>query len=160
MLGDARKRIFNGTRTPLLFNCTLKEMFRNIDWAEKVINIEGEFFNNLRFADDVTVIAETLPEIIVMLKDLIQRGHREPSSLQVVRNAVVQNLAEGLTFSNLFIVGTFSQPLFHSCNNWNLRKVFRSIVVAGTFCAGRSVTGCFASSSALSLSRIFILNHL
>ncbi len=40
----------------LLFNCA--EIFRNLDWENKGIKINGEYLNNLRFADDVVVISD------------------------------------------------------------------------------------------------------
>ena len=55
------------------------------------INIEGEFFNNLRFADYVTVVAEILPEIIGMLKDLIQRGREAGLEINMHKTTIIMN---------------------------------------------------------------------
>ncbi len=41
--------------SPLLFNCALDEIFKNLNWENKGIKINREFLNNLRFTDDVTM---------------------------------------------------------------------------------------------------------
>ncbi len=56
--------------SPLLFNCALQEIFRTINCEGKGININGENLRNLRFADDVTLIAKNEDELIELLKDL------------------------------------------------------------------------------------------
>ena len=37
----------------ILFNSLLGEIFRNLEWEEKGINISGQFLSNLCFADDI-----------------------------------------------------------------------------------------------------------
>lgn len=40
----------------LLFNCILEEVFKELEWNNKGLNINGQKFTNLRFADDVVLI--------------------------------------------------------------------------------------------------------
>lgn len=40
----------------ILVNCASEEICRNLNWGKKGIKINGEFLNNLRFADDVTLV--------------------------------------------------------------------------------------------------------
>lgn len=56
--------------SPLRFNCALEEIFKNLDWDKKVIKINGEYLNNLRFADDVVLIASKKEELENMIRDL------------------------------------------------------------------------------------------
>ena len=50
-----------------LFNCLLEEVFRSLDWGKKGINISGENLSNLRFADDVILIATDFSELREMV---------------------------------------------------------------------------------------------
>ena len=43
-----------------LFTATLQDLFRNFDWSNRGVSITGNKLSNLRFADDVTIIAQTL----------------------------------------------------------------------------------------------------
>jgi hypothetical protein len=58
------------TISPKLFTACLEKIFRSIDWTEKGINVNGERFNHLRFADDIIIITDNLNNIESMLKDL------------------------------------------------------------------------------------------
>ena len=56
--------------SPALFNCALEEMFRNLNWDNKGLRVNGRNLNNLRFADDIVLIATSLDDMITMIKDL------------------------------------------------------------------------------------------
>ena len=58
------------TISPKLFTACLESIFRKMDWEGKGININGEYLNHLRFADDIILISETPEELQVMLNDL------------------------------------------------------------------------------------------
>ena len=47
------------TIPPKLFTVTLDSIFRRLSWENKGVNIEGDFLNNLRFADDIFVCTVT-----------------------------------------------------------------------------------------------------
>lgn len=49
--------------SPILLNHLLEKVFRGLNWETKRININGEFKNNLRFADDIILIAEKMQEL-------------------------------------------------------------------------------------------------
>ena len=56
-------------------------MFRSLDWKDEEVNINGENLNNLRFADDVILIEESLTKLgKVSNNDLIRKG--EEAGLQ------------------------------------------------------------------------------
>ncbi len=43
--------------------CLLKDIFQKMNWEGKGIKINGEFLNNLRFADDVVLISQDGEEL-------------------------------------------------------------------------------------------------
>lgn len=63
--------------SPNLLNCILEEAMRSLDWKDRGIKINGEFLNNLRFADNVVLIAGNLMELIQNAEeflDLCEKG--------------------------------------------------------------------------------------
>ena len=42
------------------FHQSLEDLFRNCDWSDRGVSINGSKLSNLRFADDVTIIAQDL----------------------------------------------------------------------------------------------------
>ena len=43
--------------SPALINCALEDIFKKLNWTNKDIKINGAYLNNLRFADDLVLIA-------------------------------------------------------------------------------------------------------
>lgn len=60
--------------TPVLFNCALQEIFRNLNWENKGIKVDGEMLSNPRFADDAIFVAENIDDMKIILDDLIEKG--------------------------------------------------------------------------------------
>ena len=58
------------TISPKPVAATLEDMFRDLDWNDRGISINGGQLSNIRFADDVTVIAENLQELELDLNKL------------------------------------------------------------------------------------------
>ncbi len=56
--------------SPLLFNCALNEIVKNLNWKNKGININGEFLSNLSFADDVVIVAGRWDDLQTMMEKL------------------------------------------------------------------------------------------
>ncbi|CAH2207579.1 jg25668 [Pararge aegeria aegeria] len=56
--------------SPMLFTAALEDVFKLLDWNGLSININGEYITQLRFADDVVIVAETLGDLNTMLSDL------------------------------------------------------------------------------------------
>ena len=54
--------------SPKLFTATLENVFKNLNWEGKGVNIDGKMFNHLRFADDIVVIARNENELKLMLE--------------------------------------------------------------------------------------------
>lgn len=61
--------------SPLLFNCALQNVFRKLAWEKTGIVVQGQYLNNIKFADDVTLFARTAEDLQKMLNDLkLQSG--------------------------------------------------------------------------------------
>lgn len=48
-----------GQISPQLFTACLEGVFRKLNWVNTGIQIHGEYFTNLRFADDIVLFSET-----------------------------------------------------------------------------------------------------
>ena len=81
---DAQSRYFpimKGTKqgdpiSPIVFNSVLEEVMRDVKmkWSNKKYGLQlgygGETLTNLRFADDIVIIARTLPQIKQIIADV------------------------------------------------------------------------------------------
>lgn len=56
--------------SPKLFNAVLESIFRNLSWNDLGIKIGARTLNNLRYADDLVIFANTKTDLIAMLGDL------------------------------------------------------------------------------------------
>lgn len=59
-----------GYISPRLFTAMLEYAFKELNWDGKGINIDGEYLNHLRFADDIIIIAENMGDARQMLTEL------------------------------------------------------------------------------------------
>lgn len=56
--------------SPNLFTALLERIFRQLNWDEIGVTIDGEVLNNLRFADDIVLIAESYENLVHMIETL------------------------------------------------------------------------------------------
>ena len=56
--------------SPRLFTAGLESVFQNLNWNKKGSNIDCEYLNNLRFADDNILLLEEPQELQNMLTEL------------------------------------------------------------------------------------------
>ena len=63
------------TISPKLFNAALEQVFRQLDWENAGIVVNGERLNHLRFADDIVLISSSGTEMEQMLNQLSNRSH-------------------------------------------------------------------------------------
>ena len=50
-----------------LFTACLEQIFHNINWSNKDLNIDGEYLDHLKFADDIVLISTNLRDAEAML---------------------------------------------------------------------------------------------
>ena len=84
------------TSSPKLFTACLEMIFRNLDWENKGIRIDGEYLSNLRFADDIALFAENLHDLQKMLDELNEESKKVGlymnfSKTNVMRNKLIKD---------------------------------------------------------------------
>ena len=62
--------------SPILLNSMLEEIFRNLDWKDRGINVNGVKITNLRFADDLLIVAKSQKELREMMTELEEQSRR------------------------------------------------------------------------------------
>ena len=78
------------TISPKLFTATLESIiFRRLNWENKGVKIDGEFFTNLRFADDIFVCTETPHELQQMLQELSDGSRRMGLKINIAKTKVM-----------------------------------------------------------------------
>ena len=58
------------TRSPKLFKTVLEYAFKKLNWENRGLNLDGRNLTNLRFADDIVLLADNLKDIKDMLQEL------------------------------------------------------------------------------------------
>ena len=80
--------------SPLLFNCSLDEIFKKLNWENLGININGTFLNHLKFADDVALVAGSPEDLQKMLDDLYVESKRAGLEINLSKTKVLSNSNE------------------------------------------------------------------
>ncbi len=70
---------FRETRRNLKDYCILEQIFREVKWEGKDLKILGKNLTNLRFADDIVLVAKIFKELVSMGED--QKYHSEKYGL-------------------------------------------------------------------------------
>jgi Reverse transcriptase (RNA-dependent DNA polymerase) len=60
--------------SPKLFNASLEDVFRRLDWDSGGLNINGQYLTHLRFADDIALISGNLEELQQRLQELSEEA--------------------------------------------------------------------------------------
>ncbi|XKL63185.1 hypothetical protein PGB90_005549 [Kerria lacca] len=77
--------------SPILFNSILEKIFKNLDWGDKGISINGEKVSNLRFADDVVIIAGSFNQLEEMLHELDNQGREAGLNINTNKTKILTN---------------------------------------------------------------------
>jgi len=80
------------TISPKLFTSCLETIFKKFDWSEMGININGKFLNNLRFADDIVLIATSMEQIETMLLQLNDESRKIGLKMNMSKTKVMTNI--------------------------------------------------------------------
>ena len=87
-----RKGVRQGdTISPNLFTATLEDLFCNCDWSNRGVSINGNKLSNLRFADDVTIIAHGLEEREISLNELSVASMQHGLRINMAKTKVFRN---------------------------------------------------------------------
>jgi hypothetical protein len=78
--------------SPKLFTAALESIFKNTQWQDMGINIDGERLNHLRFADDVVLIADNLQDTVSMLHSLKSLSERAGLKINFEKTKLMTNL--------------------------------------------------------------------
>ena len=79
------------TISPKLFTATLEEIFKQLNWENKGIKIDGEQINHLRFADDIILISEEPEEFQTMLNELNNESKKIGLHMNIQKTKVMFN---------------------------------------------------------------------
>ena len=79
------------TISPKLFTACLEEVFKNLEWENVGIKIDGEYLNNLRFADDIVLMSESGEELQMMLGDLNRESRKIGLKMNMGKTKVMFN---------------------------------------------------------------------
>lgn len=60
--------------SPDIFNAVLETIFRDVNWDNYGLLVNGKRINHLRFADDVVLISENYQELEIMINELSQQS--------------------------------------------------------------------------------------
>ncbi len=77
--------------SPTSFNSLIKEVFQKLKWEGKGIKIDDEWFNNLRFADDITLISQDRKEVENMANELVEQCHKVGLSINANKTILLSN---------------------------------------------------------------------
>ena len=66
-------------------------VFRQLDWESKGIRIDGEYLNNLRFADDVVLFANTYEELRIMMVEMVSESKKVGLQINLDKTRVMSN---------------------------------------------------------------------
>jgi len=62
--------------SPSLFNAALQNIFSGLKWDRYGLNIQGQYLNHLRFADDIVLIAKSPLELKIMITNLAAESEK------------------------------------------------------------------------------------
>lgn len=82
--------------SPKLFLAVLEEIFKNLKWKErkKGIKIEGKYLSNLRFADDLVILANSATELRILLQELSTQSKNVGLEMNQQKTKVMTNSKE------------------------------------------------------------------
>lgn len=88
--------------SPKLFSAVLESIFRNLDWKDEGLNINGENLNHLRFADDLVIFSERPRSLEQMLQQLSDESAKAGLSMNTTKTKIMTNSprTETITINN------------------------------------------------------------
>lgn len=67
----------------------MEEIIRKVKWKDKGLQINGTKLSNLRFADDIVLISESMEELVGMIKELNEEGKKAGLSINIGKSKII-----------------------------------------------------------------------
>ncbi len=80
--------------SPKIFTCLLEDVFRKLKWENEGLQINGRRLNNLKFADDIIVLATSQQKLPKMLDELNKESRKVGLHLNLSKTKVMTNHKE------------------------------------------------------------------
>jgi hypothetical protein len=77
--------------SPKLFTLALEDMFKDLNWEDKGILIDGEHINHLRYADDLVLITTCAPELQIMLDEVNEASRKIGLEMNLQKTKVLSS---------------------------------------------------------------------
>ncbi len=74
---------------PNLFNAVMEKIFKELEWDNYGLKIDGERLNNLKFADDIVLISDNRKDLQNMVSSLVYTVTKNDNTEKVSRNATM-----------------------------------------------------------------------
>ena len=77
--------------SPKLFTLALEDIFKNLHWEKKGINIFGVFLSHLRFADDIILFSSDVQELREMIEQLNANSKAVGLKMNLVKTKILSS---------------------------------------------------------------------
>lgn len=77
--------------SPKLFTAVLEEVFRQLDWENCGLSINGENLSHLRFADDLIILSSSSEGLQAMLNDLVKESAKVGLVMNTLKTKAMTN---------------------------------------------------------------------
>ena len=87
--------------SPKIFTAALEDIFKTLEWEAKGVNINGKQLNNLRFADDIVLLAESMDDLKTVLQELNSVAKNCGLQMKAAKTKIMSNCND-VTDVNLY----------------------------------------------------------
>lgn len=133
--------------SPKLFTALLEKIFKNLEWDQMGININGEYLNHLRFADDIVILSNNHEDLQYMITSLERESKIYGLEMNLEKTCVMSNgptipvsigsntlqyvdnyvyLGQNITFSNPTATEVERRIKKAWGRYWSLKYIFKS----------------------------------
>ena len=92
------------TISPKLFTLALENVFKQLNWENRGLNIDGTHLHHLRFADDIVLISTDMDELNIMLNELNEESRKIGLRMNLNKTKIMSNDTQyNITIDNTII---------------------------------------------------------
>ena len=92
----------------------LEEIFRNLDWKDRGINLNGVKSTNLRFADDVLIIVKSQEEPEEIMVELEEQSRKGGLGMNIYKTKIINKQED----KNEVKMKTFKIEICNKATSW------------------------------------------